>query len=148
VIRSLLGKCSGVIILVDAIRLQSGDHGQDFATMKILSFLREIECARSRRNLRRATMPLSIVFTKADQCEACFDDPDAFAQMHAGGMLRHLQERFSTFRLFASGVAGACAFRESIGDGRRRIPLRIEPRGIIEPLEWMLTHLAPRAKRS
>ncbi len=114
--------------------------------MKILSFLREVECARTRRNLRRATLPLAIVFTKADQCEACFDDPESFAHMHAGGMLRHLQERFNNYRLFASGVAGACAFRESIGEGRRRIPLRVEPRGIVEPLQWMLTQLSPRSK--
>lgn len=114
--------------------------------MKILSFLREVECARTRRNLRRAALPLAIVFTKADQCEACFDSPESFAHMHATGMLRHLQERFNNYRMFAAGVAGACAFRELVGEGRRRIPLRVEPRGIVEPLQWMLTQLSPRAK--
>jgi hypothetical protein len=142
VIRSLIRKCSGVIILVDAIRLQAGDHGQDFATMKILSFLRETEAARTRRHRKRATLPLAIVFTKADQCDDCFEDTDSFAHMHAAGMIRHLEQTFANYRLFASGVAGACAFRESRADGRRRIPLRIEPRGIVEPLQWMLSQLS------
>ena len=146
VVRSLLTKCCGVVLLIDAIRLQSGDSSQDFATMKFLAFLDELEQERNngRRLWRRTQLPISIVFTKADQCERCFADPVLFAETHASGMLRHCRDRFPLHTFYACGVAGACAHRESPYDGRRRIPLRVEPRGIVEPLAWMVKQIARR----
>ncbi len=143
VIRALLAKCSGVIILIDAIRLQSGDTSHDFSTMKLLTFLSELAEGRksTKRGFRPLQLPIALVFTKADQCEECFDDPAGFAEIHAGGMLRHVRERFARHDFYATGVAGACAFRESVTEGRQRIPLRIEPRGVVEPLAWMISQL-------
>jgi hypothetical protein len=143
VVRSLLAKCCGVVLLVDAIRLQEGDSSQDFATMKFLTFLGEMEHERNnnRRLWRRTQSPIAVVFTKADQCEQCFADPVGFAQAYASGMLRNCRERFPRHHFSACGVAGACAHRESRYSGRRRIPLRIEPRGVVEPLEWMLRQI-------
>ena len=140
VVRSHLSRCNGVILLIDAIRLQSGDQTQDFATMKLLTFLSELEKERSmaRRFARKSQLPIAIVFTKADQCEQCFTNPLAFAETHAPGVLHHCRERFPIHSLYACGVAGACAHREVLGDGRRRIPLRIEPHGIIESVAWMV----------
>lgn len=146
VVRSMLTKCCGVILLIDAIRLQAGDQTQDFSTMKLLSFLGDLERDRSigGRLWRMTRLPIAVVFTKADECESCYDDPVAFAESHATGMLRHCRERFPRHAVFACSVAGACGYRESLGDGRRRIPLRIEPRGIIEPLIWMVDQVGRR----
>jgi hypothetical protein len=51
------------------------------------------------------------------------------------------QEKFRCCQFFGAGVAGTCAQRESLTEGRMAVPLRIEPRGIIEPFEWLLTKL-------
>ena len=37
-------------------------------------------------------------------------------------------------------MAGATAYRDSYGR-RQQVPLRIEPRGIIEPFGWLMTEL-------
>src|SRR5262249_37565232 len=42
VIRSFLGKCAGVLVLVDAPRAQSGESDEDFHTMKLVSYLSEL----------------------------------------------------------------------------------------------------------
>ena len=42
VIRSLLTKCSGALILIDASRMAEGTHDQDFFGMKMLSYLGEL----------------------------------------------------------------------------------------------------------
>src|SRR5262245_14645790 len=42
VIRSFLGKCAGVIVLIDATRAESGDKDEDFHTMKLVSYLCEL----------------------------------------------------------------------------------------------------------
>ena len=150
VVRSLLGKSSGVVILIDAIRSQADDHEQDHFTMKLLTFLSELDLQSQSGNSRReqlAKRPVALVFTKADQCDRCFDDPTAFAETHAAGMWRYCQERFAHVRAFASGVAGACAYRRGLGEERRRVPLRVEPRGIVAPFEWMISKIPVSKKK-
>ncbi|OHB78922.1 MAG: hypothetical protein A2W31_10595 [Planctomycetes bacterium RBG_16_64_10] len=144
VIRSFLRKCAGVIVLIDAIRLQRGEHDQDHFSLKILMFLDELFDQPKKK--KQPQRPVALVLTKADQCERCFDDPVAFAKTHAAGMWQHCRERVTKYRVFAAGVAGACAYRRELGGGRRRIPLRVEPRGIVEPFEWLIENLAISTK--
>ncbi len=71
VIRAFLTKCAGVLILVDAVRLMEGEKDQDFFAMKMLTYLCELDDDPKKGWPSR---PISIIFTKADQCETCFDD--------------------------------------------------------------------------
>jgi hypothetical protein len=141
VIRSFLQKSAAAMVLVDAVKLKEGVNEQDYFTMKLLSYLSELGGG---RRSHWAKSPLAIIFSKADRVEECFDDPAAFARNHASGLWQHCQERFGLHRFFASGVAGSCAVRDSITEGRAQVPLRIEPRGIVEPFEWILGHLGHR----
>ncbi|MCA9246762.1 MAG: hypothetical protein KDA42_06590 [Planctomycetales bacterium] len=144
VIRSVLGKCSGIVLLLDSIQLRDGNHAQEHYAMKVLSLLSELN---GDRKTGWPTRPVSIVFSKADQTDVCLDDPDAFAREHIPGVFSDCQERFPKTRYFAAGVAGACAFRTEIDRTRRRIPLRVEPRGIIEPFSWIVQSL-PKARKA
>lgn len=139
VIRSLLQKAAGVLVLIDAVKIQDGVLEQDYFTMKLLSYLSELvpDPAKSWRN-----RPVAMVFSKADQCEACFDDPTTFAQRHTPGLWQHCRQRFDHFRFFAAGVAGACGYRRLPNGTPIRVPLRVEPRGIIEPFEWLVNQLS------
>jgi len=144
VVRSFLQKCTAAMILIDAVKLKEGARDPDYFTMKLLSYLNELgedgKVGWSRR-------PVAMIFTKADQCEECFDDPAAFARTHAAGLWQHCRQRFGCHRFFATGVAGTCVWRESLSEGRIQIPLRIEPRGIVEPFEWLLEELAAQGDK-
>jgi hypothetical protein len=135
VIRELLKKSGAAMILIDAIPLRDGNRDQDFFAMKILSYLSEIE---ANGNPGWADRPVALVFTKVDQVESCRDDPTAFAKAHASGVWQHCQQKFNNHRFFAASVVGACAWQESVTQGRRRVPLRVEPHGIIEPFQWLI----------
>ncbi len=137
VIRSLLSKCAGVLMLVDTVKLQSGIHDQDYFAMKLLTYLIELDDHPKHGWPQR---PVGLVFSKADECEECFDDPVAYAKAHSGGLWQHCHERFKRYQFFAAGVAGGCAYR-NLPEGRVRVPLRIEPRGIVEPFEWLIDQL-------
>jgi hypothetical protein len=142
-IRSLLLNCAGVMVLADAERLQTGDHSHDFVTMKLISLLTELREEKGKRGRRlrgRDRRPLALVLTKADTCPTCAEDPREFAEAHAGTLLSDCQSRFPNTEVFASSVAGACAYREIYG-AKQRVPLRIEPHGIVEPFGWLLTQL-------
>ena len=132
-VRSYLGKSTGIMLLIDAIKLMEGCQSQDYMAMKVISHLAELDRDR-RRGWRR---PVAIVFTKADQCEPATADPDRFAETHAVGLWRQCRDRLSLYKYFAVGIAGACAWRATHHGGRARVPLRIEPHGVIEPFQWL-----------
>lgn len=139
VIRSFLSKCAGLLVLVDTPRLREGSREQDYFTMKLLSYLVELDDDPKQGWPSR---PVGLVFSKADQCDESFIDPGEFARVHAPGLSQLCRERFVNHQFFACGVAGACAHRLA-GDVRQRVPLRIEPRGLAEPFEWLVHRIRP-----
>jgi hypothetical protein len=138
VIRTFLEKCAGIMILIDAAQLMEGSRDQDFFSMKLLSYLSELSDD-PRRGWRHR--PVALILSKGDQCERCFDDPAEFARQHASGLWQHANERFRNHRFFASGVAGTCLNHFVPGRGRMISPLRIEPRGVVEPFEWLVQQM-------
>ena len=84
--------------------------------------------------------PVSLVYTKADECERCFEDPLHFASQHTPGLFQLVRERLTRHRYFAVGVAGTTGHRNEFF-GRVHVPLRIEPRGIVEPFQWLVESL-------
>lgn len=137
VIREFLLKCAGVLVLIDAVRLREGDKNQDFFAMKIMSYLSELD---SDPKTGWPSRPISLILTKADRAETAFDAPAQFAQKHAPGLWQHCQQRFANCNFFASGVAGSCAAQMELG-GLKPIPLRVEPRGMIEPFAWLVQQI-------
>ena len=137
VIRAFLQKCAGLMVLVDAPRVESGENDEDFHTMKLISYLCELQ---SDKKSGWQSRPVALVFTKADQCETCFDDPQAFARRHTPGLVQQCRERLKIHDYFAVGVAGACGFRNE-PYGKVHVPLRIEPRGVVAPFRWLLEQL-------
>ncbi len=139
IIDAFLKKCRAALVLVDAVRIKDGTRQEDYFAMKLLSYLSELTDEARPSWTRR---PIAVVFTKADQCDECREDPAEFARRHAPGLWQQCRERFQGHRFFASGVAGACVTLESATEGRVLAPLRIEPHGIIEPFAWLLEQLA------
>lgn len=144
VVRAFLAKCAGTLLLIDAERLIDGGPEQELFALKLLSYLAEL--VEGRRSSAKQH-PVALVLTKADRCEQCQDDPAAFAHDHAAGLWQQCRERFPSYRFFAASVAGACAVRDTLEEGRVQVPLRVEPRGIIEPFEWLVENLPPQRAR-
>ena len=144
VINSFLKKCEGAMVLVDAMKLREGGQSQEFFTMKLISYLAELTDEAKRPWAKK---PVAVVLTKADQCEESTDDPAQFTRAHASGLWQQCHERFRQHQFFAAGVAGACAYRQSLTEGRVYVPLRIEPHGIVEPFEWLLSRLTSGRRR-
>ena len=145
VVRWFLEKCAGAMILIDTVKLNQGTRDQDYFTMKLLNYLSELgsdpKCGWSKR-------PVTLILSKADQSEECQTDPAAYAKAHATGLWQHCQKRFGCHKFFAAGVAGACAWHESVTEGRAQVPLRVEPHGIVEPFEWLVGQLGSKRDRS
>jgi hypothetical protein len=135
VIGSFLKRCAGAMILIDAVKLLQGGQEQEFFSMKLISYLAELD---ENKKKGWGNRPVAMILTKADQCDECSEDPEGYAKAHAGGLWQQCKERFRQHKFFATGVAGACGYRDTLDGGRLKVPLRIEPHGIIEPFEWLL----------
>jgi hypothetical protein len=135
-VRALIGKCSALVVLADILQVVADGQGQELFAMQLISYL---DSLRPTRKHAKVDVPVAVVFTKADLCEDPINDPGAFARANAPGLWRLCESRLARYRFFASGVAGSAA-KLVDRDGRESlVPLRVEPRGIIEPLAWLLS---------
>jgi hypothetical protein len=140
--RAMLGKCSAVIVMTDAQRLQSGEHDDDYLSLKLLSLIDE-QNQKDKKKLwstARKNVPVALVFAKADTTPACADDPVTFAENHASSLWQDCRRRFPKTKVFAASVTGATGFK-LVGGRRCRVPLRVEPQGIVEPFRWIVEQM-------
>ena len=128
--------------MTDAQRLQSGEHDDDYLSLKLLSLIDE-QNQKDKKKLwstARKNVPVALVFAKADTTPACADDPVTFAENHASSLWQDCRRRFPKTKVFAASVTGATGFK-LVGGRRCRVPLRVEPQGIVEPFRWIVEQM-------
>ncbi len=138
VIRSLLEKSAGVLLMVDAALASAGSPQPDFFALKLVSYLDGVLASKAQEQLNT---PVAIVLSKADYCPECFDNPQLFAQTNLNRLWNICDSRFKSFEFFATSVVGSLGYGSDEYDNVIPYPLHIAPRGIMEPFEWVLSKL-------
>lgn len=139
VIRNLLAKSEGTLLLVDAAMAAHGSQNPDFFAMKILSY---IDALRAAKREEKVTTPTAVVLCKADHCPECFDNPRRFVEANLNRLWNLCQSRFENVEFFASSVVGSLAYAAVPGgEGVVPVPLHTALRGVLEPFEWILDQL-------
>jgi hypothetical protein len=136
-VRQLFNKSAAAMILVETQSFQNDHHKPEFAAIKIVSELLRMKAAKRKGWSNR---PVAIVFTKADQCDTAFDSPEEYAQRHMASLWRLCHEQLGKHRFFAACVATVHNGIDGFGD-QVSIPMRVEPRGIVEPFAWVTQQL-------
>jgi len=138
VIRSLLQKSAGAVMLVDAALAAAGSPQPDFFALKLMTYLDGVRA--SKRNQKIKT-PVAVVLSKADYCPECCDSPRNFAKTNLNRLWNMCENRFERFDFFAASVVGALGYGSDDAQNVVPYPLHIAPRGILEPFEWVLSQL-------
>jgi len=138
-LRALISRCAGVVILMDLVQVVADGQGQELFAMQLISYLDAIRP--SKKKSRKTNVPVAVVFTKADLLDDGIADPVAFARGNAPGLHGQCEARLERFSFYASGVAGSTAKVMDNSGGESLVPLRVEPRGIVEPFAWMVDQL-------
>lgn len=137
VIRRMLGKSAAAMILLEVSDDENAEQQPEFVALKIASELLNMPAAKRKG---WASRPVAIVFTKADVCDWAIEKPEEYARHHASGLWRLCHDQFQCYRFFATSIAtaftGIDGFKDSI-----TIPMRVEPRGVIEPFAWISEQL-------
>lgn len=138
IIRSLLEKSSGAVLLVDAALAAAGSPQPDFFALKLASYLDGVMATRRGNKL---PTPIAVVLSKADYCPEAFDDPRNFAKTNLNRLWNICHSRFEHFEFFATSVVGSLGYGSDESDNVVPYPLHIAPRGILEPYHWVLSKL-------
>ncbi|MGD9856155.1 MAG: hypothetical protein AB7U20_14520 [Planctomycetaceae bacterium] len=141
VIRSVISKSGGLLVLFDSERARDDGRAEDIFAMKLISYLANVYKGNGSLPRRKCRVPLSIVLTKSDSCPEALNSPEEFATATMPGLVQGCRRHFAQYRFFASGIVGSYALGID-GYGRRmHMPLHVEPHGIMEPLEWLMEQM-------
>lgn len=137
-ILALIARCAGLAILVDVVQVVADGKGQELFAMQLISYL---DAIRPRNRRRKIDIPVAIVFTKTDLCDEPIRDPEDFARANTPSLYSQCQARLDRCSFHFSGVAGSTGRLIDRNGQETLIPLRIEPRGVVEPFAWMVGQL-------
>ena len=137
-IRALIGRCAGLVILIDVVQLVADGKGQELFAMQLISYL---DALKPRKRNRKIDVPVAVVFTKTDLCDEPIRDPESFAKANTSSLYGQCRMRLERLSFHCSGVAGSTGRLIDRNGQEMLIPLRVEPRGIIEPFAWMVNQL-------
>jgi hypothetical protein len=137
-IRALIGRCAGLVVLVDVVQLIADGQGQELFAVQLISYL---DALKSRKRNRKIDVPVAIVFTKTDLWDEWIRDPESFAKSNAPALYNQCRTRLERCSFYFSGVAGSTSRLIDRNGQEMLVPLRIEPRGIAEPFAWMINQL-------
>jgi hypothetical protein len=165
VIGPIMTKATGIFLVVDAARIAADNKDEEYFARQFVSHminLREIEFEASQHRLRQQTtkkrsktseqppevdLPsVALVLMKSDQCPDCWQDPQAFARSRMPALWSEAG-RLKEFEVFAASAVGAVAKMRCSTGAVSEFPLRVEPRGIIEPFRWLISQSMKKPNR-
>lgn len=139
-IEHVVTKSSGLLILCDSMRVRDEGSGEDLFAMKLASYIASLHGLSSDSSRGSASAPaIAIVFTKCDGCPEAIEDPAAFAQNNASRLFEFCRRTFRRHNFFAASVAGSSGMLSDAGGRQMRIPFHIQPQGVLEPLQWIIS---------
>lgn len=139
VIRKLLEKSAGAILMVDAALAGAGSPQPDFFALKLMSYLDGVLQAKKQEKLKT---PVAVVLSKADYTPECFDDPRSFAKTNLNRLWNICDNRFEHFDFFPTSVVGSLGYGTDEYGNVVPFPLHVAPRGVLEPFQWILSKLS------
>jgi hypothetical protein len=137
-IKHVISRSRGFLLLCDSEQVRDAGAQEDLFAVKLASYITQLHQHRDRSKRSAAQPSVAVVFTKSDTSPEAELAPDRFAANNMPRLVDFCQRNFGSHKFFATSVVGSSCL---IGDditGYQQIPLHIEPRGVIEPLQWVI----------
>jgi hypothetical protein len=139
VIRNLVTRSAGTLLLVDAALAANGSSRPDFFALKLMSY---IDSALGLSHDQRIKTPTAVLLCKSDYCPECFDNPRQFVKANLNRLWNMCESRFENVEFFACSAVGSLGYAAAEGDECVvPIPLHTALQGILEPFEWIVQQL-------
>jgi hypothetical protein len=136
IIRNLLLKSTGTMLLVDSALAANGSSRPDFFALKVMSY---IDSMLGNKRDQKIKTPTAVLLCKADYCPECFDNPRQFVKANLNRLWNMCESRFANVEYFACSVVGSLAYGSSPeNDCIMPVPMHTALQGILEPFEWII----------
>ena len=112
---TLIGRCGGLVVLLDTVGVIAGGQAQEMFAMQLVSYLDALSHGRR----RKVEVPVALVFTKADLCDEPIVDAEAFARAHVAALWRMCEARLRSLPLLP--LQRGRLVRSRRHPGRRRV---------------------------
>ncbi len=141
-IQHIVAKSTGILILCDSMRVRDEGSGEDLFAMKLATYIagRHGLASDGKLKNRHPGPSIAIVFTKCDGCPEATQDPTQFAANNTPRLFEFCRRTFIRHAFFAASVAGNSGLLADSTGLQMRIPFHVEPRGIVQPLQWVVGH--------
>jgi hypothetical protein len=143
-IRSLVSNSQGVMILFDSQRVRDAGRFEDMFGVKLLTYVCGLHTRAVNERRKKVRLPICLVLTKTDCCLDAADDAQRFASNHLPGTMQFCSQRLASFSVHAASVVGSVMRASDEYGSETQIPLHVQPRGIIEPLQWVMQQMEQR----
>jgi hypothetical protein len=141
-IKSCVSRAAAIVLLVDAANLQEHARDEDFFATKLAAYIYQQSVQQSRSpTTAPLRVPLAVTLTKSDQCHEAEGDAESYARHHLPSLTGYCDRYFTKCRYFAASAVGSVAVVRDARQGRRAIPLHVQPRGIVDPVAWIVKQL-------
>jgi len=140
-IQSVARRSSGFLVLIDSLHARDGGREEDLCAMKLFSYVCNLHGNAATGRRASVKLPFAIVLTKCDLCPEVEENPTKFANDNLPGLSLLCERNLQQYKFFATGIVGASATIMDDRGFRMRIPLHIEPRGVVEPIRWIMKQM-------
>ncbi len=142
IVRKLLSKSAGTLLLVDAGLASHGASRPDFFALKVLSYIDTLFKGKRDHKIKN---PIAIVLCKSDYCPEAFDDAPRFVEANLNRLWHLCNSRFANVEFFACSAVGSLAYAtardDEPADYVQSIPLHTALQGVLEPFEWIVNQI-------
>ncbi len=147
-VRSLITNSDGMIILLDSQQVRDDARTVDVFGTKLAAYIADLHTRQINERRKKVRLPIAFVLTKSDGCREAAEDVDSFVKTNLPGLTQYCEQKMWACDFFSASVVGSTMSVIDAQGIEYQAPLHIQPRGIVEPLEWVLSQLEKKWRRS
>jgi hypothetical protein len=130
-----------IMILLDSTSIRDESSAEDSFAIKLVDYIARQQTKVHDERRGKVRLPIAFVLTKTDICPEAEYSTLQFAQTNLPGLYEFCRRHYQSFEFFPASVVGT-TWTDFDEDGNCvSVPLHVQPRGIIEPLQWALGKL-------
>ena len=137
-VEHVISRSSALLLLCDSTAVRDAGSREDLFAMKLGSYISQVQGLADLGTKKDLSPAVAVVFTKTDACQEAADDPQRFMANNMPRFLDYCDRNFPRHAIFAASVVGSSGVISDSAGNVQRVPLHIEPRGVIEPLHWAI----------
>jgi hypothetical protein len=145
---NLTGNADAVLVLLDSTCVRDYARSEDSFACKLVNYIAKRHMLSENERRSHVRVPVAVVLTKTDVCSEAEFDTDSFVRANLPGLTQLFQQRFQSYAFFPATVVGT-TIEHITADGLTvQVPLHVQPRGIVEPVQWAIGRLEKKWRRS